>query len=352
MDNFIEGKGFLINPKINLKDDVEYKVNINLEEINRGDIITVFVKISGESIKSPHEIPYNDYYLELEHKDLKYYFSYLNLTSLKEVFPYSFAMTFSCSNVETLKTDINSINAFLPNFIIGYDDMSFIDGNIINNTTFELNFKENIYKVQIKGNSEFNNTFSNFKAQTSFTSSLSITAQNNSLINSDLFLEILEDLNNLISFAYGSQRPWIEVEGMIDNKLVFNSFRDTYYKDCSVNYPIIPIKYSGNLSNFIIQVFNIYNSLSYNEKNKLSKLFKLICNTKSKISFPNSIDDFENCINFFNSNFEFIETKSPTSINDILFELNKIEIYCLKKIGYLGKYFDYNRNNYIIRELV
>ncbi|MFN4149874.1 MAG: hypothetical protein ACK4IX_02940 [Candidatus Sericytochromatia bacterium] len=352
MENFIEGKGLLIHNDLKLRCEAEYKVTINLEELNRGSVIDIFTKISGEVIQNPHEIPYEGYELVINHNNLTYHFKNLFLHSWKEVYLYSFALTFSASKVETENNDIDKLEAYLSNFIIGYDDMSFDNGEIVNNTTIELPFNDKKFKVSMIGDSKFNNTFTNISAQTSFTSTILIKSKEGSL-DSNLCHEFLNELNNLVSFAYGSQRLWISSKGYLKENLVFESLRDIYYKDSSINYPIIAVKYSGNLSGFLIQCFETYNKLTQEKKNKLNTLFKLIGDSKSKINLPNSIDEFEKCINYFNSNFESLDIdKKSYSVNSILVSLNKIELFCLKELKYSGKYMSYDKNSYTIKEVL
>lgn len=350
MENFIEGKGLLIHNNLNLRCEAEYKVTINLEELNRGNIISIFAKIPGEVIQNPHEIPYEGYELVINHNNLTYYFKNLFLHSWKEVYLYSFALNFSASKLETEKIKIDKLDGYLSNLIIGYDDMSFNNGEIVNHTILELPFNDKIFKISIIGDNKFNNSFTNISAQTSFTSILSIKLENGDF-ESDLAQNFLNDLNNLISFAYGSQRLWINAKGYLDKSLIFESLRDIYYKDSSINYPIIPIKYSGGLSNFLTQCFEAYSKLSQEKKNKIDELFKLIGNSKSKINLSISIDDFEKCVTYFNSNFENLEIdKNSYSISYFLSKINEIELFCLKELNYVGKYISYDENNYIIKE--
>lgn len=352
MENFIEGKGLLIHNKLNLNCEAEYKVSINLEELNRGNIVSIFAKISGEVVQNPHEIPYEGYELVISHNNLTYHFKNLFLNSWKEVYLYSFALNFSTSNVETDKSKIDKLDGYLSNFIIGYDDMSFNNGEIVNSTILELPFNDKVFKISIIGDSKFNNSFTNISAQISFTSTISIQLENETF-DSDLAQNFLSEINSLISFAYGSQRLWINSKGYLDKNLVFESLRDVYYKDSSINYPIIPLKYSGSLSGFLKQCFDTYINLTKEKKNKLSNLFRLIGNSKSKINLPNSIDDFEKCITYFNSNFGNLEIdKNYYSISYILSKLNKIELFCLKELNYIGKYMSYDENNYIVKDFV
>jgi hypothetical protein len=351
MENFIEGKGLLIHNKLNLKCEAEYKVSINLEELNRGNMISIFSKISGEVIQNPHEMPYEGYELIISHNNLTYHFKNLFLHSWKEVYLYSFALNFSTLKIETEMSKIDRLDGYLSNFIVGYDDMSFDNGEIVNITKLELPFNDKIFKISMIGDSKFNNSFTNISAQTSFTSTISIQLENE-LFDSDLARNFLSEINNLISFAYGSQRLWINTKGYLDETLVFESFRDIYYKDSSISYPIIPIKYSGSLSGFLTQCFDTYIKLPQEKKKKLDDLFKLIGNSKSKINLPNSIYDFEKCVNYFNSNFGNLEIdKRDYSISYLLSKLNEIELFCLKELNYIGKYMSYDENNYIVKDI-
>jgi hypothetical protein len=328
----ISGNGKILQEELKLDNNCSFSSVCNFEELNRGDLIKIKVKLSGDSLESPYTIPFENYILKSDDNNSKLDITFLNmyLKSIKEVYYYSYEMIFRAESIIWGNNEkITRLEFSIPNLIIGYDDMKISD-KIINYTNLELKFRNKNYKIQLEGNSDFNDSFTNISAQTNFTSKIKI--ESDSELNYDDCIDLANNLNNLISIAYGSLRPYLMIEGFLDDILVYKKLEQKRYSDSSEPINLINIKYSSILSDFIIKYFDSFSKLEENTKLALIKLINNFSNM-SKIINKESFNLFVYMIEDFYNRFYKQKQTFILSFKTILEKYN-VE-YDYKKIEYL-----------------
>ena len=139
----ISGNGKILQEELKLDNNCSFSSVCNFEELNRGDLIKIKLKLSGDSLESPHTIPFENYILKSDDNNSKLDITFLNmyLKSIKEVYYYSYEMIFRAESIIWGNNEkITRLEFSIPNLIIGYDDMKISD-KIINYTNFELKFR-------------------------------------------------------------------------------------------------------------------------------------------------------------------------------------------------------------------
>ncbi|MFN8672667.1 MAG: hypothetical protein U0457_11395 [Candidatus Sericytochromatia bacterium] len=297
----LTGSAKILQEQINLDSDCEFNIFCSLEEINRGRIIKVKTKFPGNTIENPYNIPFENYSIKGLDNKIDYSYEVLNLkppstlglkpevlnknkTSLpievknmtlkswKEVFLYSYEMIFNAEIITLgLNNNLNKIVFYIPNLIIGYDEMK-IENEIINYSEININYKNNDFKITLEGVSDYNNDYDSIKAQTNFTSKLIITKNDLAVLNYELVEELANDLILLISIAYGSYRPYLKIDGFYENELAFTKIIQKKYTDCSEPVNLLKINYSSILTSFILENINNLEFLEPKTKNNLIDL--------------------------------------------------------------------------------
>ncbi len=342
------GKGFLIQNTLNLNIEVEYYVIFDLKEINYDDLIQISIKMAGSAIESPYNIPYENYTLKFNHQNINYKIDNMLMKEWKEVYLYSYSFKFTANQIDSENKEKANIVEFLNNdLVLGYNEMTMKDGEIINFTDINLKYKNHDYKIKITANPEFNNNkqFTNLDSKLSFTNKISFDLETN-LFDLDDIENIYKDLSFLIGLAYGNIKENQIVFYYKDNQLIAFNLKKQI-KNNIKGLAIIPYQFSGILSDYLNQVFENYTQLDNIEKKDIRDLAKLIFETESNINLPYSFIGISNLYEFVNEepDFDIQEKINKYSEGDYkLFysQINKFNNLLLSKLNYSLKYYDYS----------
>ncbi|MBC7473008.1 MAG: hypothetical protein H7263_01860 [Candidatus Sericytochromatia bacterium] len=316
------GEGKLSHKNFGLDHDVSWNIDFDLKEINRGNIINLNVKMPGIAITNPYDLPYENYILDgqIDSLGLSINSEKMLLKEWKEVFLYSYGMKFVSDSLQIGNFEkIDRLDFFIPNFLIGYDEMSFGE-EIINYTDIKLNIDNQNFLFKLVGNSKFNNkdNFNNLDAQTDFTTTLIVTSEDGQLNYHDT-LKIVDNFFDLLGLAYGTKRPWLMVKGYFKNELIGQYIRDVIYHDTSNIFSSIPITFSGELSNFIKDIFPKYYILDKNIKYEFTKLFNQLSGINAKVNLSEAFKNLEQTLKY--CSLDHISFKeNDNNVNEINFK--------------------------------
>lgn len=343
--DFLGEEALLIHEGLKLNEKVSFKINTDILDLNNGELIDISVKMPGSAINSPYEIPYEDYRIEFIHNNIKYIIKNMLMTEWKEVYLYSYNLKFKASKITSeIKEKPDLIEFLIPNLLIGHDEM-IMEENIINKTNFTLNFKNNIYKISLEANPEFNNKdISNNKLKSSITNKISFDL-NNVEYNLNHIELIKDNLIDLIGLSYGAFRPNLITNFYRNNLLIGQNIYSKNIINSNKILPLIPNQYSGILSNFINTTFNRYIELNDFEKNYIKKIASLIFKSINKLDLKESFDIINELYKYLNINQDLIKLNDEYKDGDyklLYSHINNLHKILLSKLEYKGKYFNWS----------
>lgn len=338
-------EGNLIHYDFKLNEKVSFNIDIDLSDINSGELINVNIKIPGTSFSSPYEIPYENYKLEFIYNGIKYIADNMFMTEWKEVYPYSYNLKFKSINIKPeidKLADINKIEFLIPNFIIGYDEMIIRDG-IINKTDLKLSYKNQEYNITLEANPEFNNKDNaNLKIKNNITSKMIFYPGEKKQIEE--IYKLSNILIELIGLAYGSFRPYLVANFYNNEELKGQSLFSRDNNNSNKVLSLIPHQYSKILSEFINMTFTNYVNMNDTEKKYILQFSDILFHSISKINLYDSFKALERLYLLENINSPLEQNDEYTNGDYKLFyqEVNKFHKILLLKLGYKGKYINWS----------
>lgn len=343
------GKGLLSQEKLGLKEEVEYSVIFDLSEINQSELIKIQVKMPGSAIKSPHEIPYENYTLIFQNENINYKIENMLMREWKEVFLYSYSFNFTANKIKTEENNqIDLIEFLVPDLILGYDQMIIDNGQIINYTDLLLNYKNIEYKIKLTGNPNFNNNkqFSSSEAKANFTMKISFDLKNTEYDLKDIY-QIYYDLIYIIGLANGTLRRNNFSLSYKDNLVISQKIENNFYDNLK-SLALIPCQFSGVLSNYINEVFDKYTNNSINQKKYIQDISELIFRAGTDIILPHSFKKLMGIYHFTNQSSQInLQEKlngqyTQGDYKIFYSQINYFNQILLEKINYSDKYYDYS----------
>lgn len=343
--NFSSDEAYLIQEEISLNEKVSFNINIELSDINNGEMISISLKIPGTAFNSPYEIPYENYRLEFMNSGIKYIVNDMVMTEWKEVYLYSYNLKFKTLNiVSEVDKEVNKVEFLIPNLLIGYDEMIMADG-IINRTSLNLKYLDKEYNITLEANPEFNSKDNpDIKIKNNITSK--IVFDNIEINDLENVYKVNDILIDLISFAYGGFRPYLIVNYYNNEEIKGTNI---YSKD-NINsnkiLGLIPYQYSNILSEYIKQTFDNYLNMTYKDKTELMLFVKVLFESISRLNLSES----SNILNYL---YELAKIKNQylEESKDLKYqkrykrfyeEVNTFHKILLQKIGYKGKYINWS----------
>lgn len=302
---------------IKFNDELMFKGNFDLKtdlkEIwnNRQNVF--FFEVDKSSVKqSLSELPFSPWHFEgetsngrkiiVENMAMTQKNEKINGTSINVQLGFSIS-ELTVGNQQSFDRIVYSI----PNFLIGFDQYSNQQGNIIcDNTNFTLEYKGVEYCFQLKA---INNSASATHQKQIIEKDKDIVTVHmtinrvNEKINYEEAIEVVNIILDLCTIANGGRVSWTTCYGIEKEKEILRTLRDVPFSHLKPFRTLIRISHPEYLSSYIKSTFPSYSSLGEEERFSYMKLIEGIHFSALRLNFPapfvilgSVIEDFTNSV--------------------------------------------------------
>ncbi|WP_214722287.1 hypothetical protein [Exiguobacterium sp. s192] len=290
---YIQGRGNLRLEEAEEVIEVESDFNLNFNINNVWDKNRNDISVSTNSVLMCRELPVYPWNFEGVTTDGKTF-------SAKKIVLVNQNENCTQADIDiNLKFDIGEIvignnlecemlEYYIPNFVIGFDEMTESFGIITRNKTqFSLSYNQETISVEILENNNLVTRMTEIERQNEDVFTVKIVLRKESgRLNLDEGNELMDLILDLCSIAYGGKVRWGTVKGYSNNAELFRIIRNGSFAPLKPHRQLIEVKYPRGLSRFVQSCFPTYVSLTTESRSSLKKISAGIQLSASNLIFP------------------------------------------------------------------
>ncbi|MEH6904732.1 hypothetical protein [Neobacillus drentensis] len=294
MSDLLEGRGkFKFGEEIEVEGD--FNVNLNIDGVwnkNKNSISGSFDETSME-MTLRHDLPFFPWDFEgVTTEGKKVIGNGLALSKQGESFTQSgININWGFNINEIVIGDYQECEAFeywIPNFIIGFDEMTKVGERFVRNKTqLSLSYNQETISVELLGVNNFPTEAQEIRKinEDIFTVKI-VLRKGNGILSFDEANAVIDSLLDLCSVAYGGRVSWGTVIGSVDDNEVFRVIRNVPFAPLNPSRQLIMVNQPRFLTQFIQTCFPSYIQLTQEYRDTFKKFLAGIQLSSSTLIFP------------------------------------------------------------------